>query len=139
MFLFVCNIPFIDHYLDDFFFLAEKSHNTCSKALNSAIDMCQFLNVPFALDKLVGPTTKLTYLDIQIDSVTFFMSLPKDKIIKIKQKLNSWPLRDTCVKKDLLSLIGLLSFACKVIKPGRTFLRRLIDLSTTGAHFILLF
>ena len=31
----------------------------------------------------------------------------------------------------MLSLIGTLSFACKVIKPGRIFLRRLIDLSTT--------
>ena len=33
-------------------------------------------------------------------------------------------------KRDLLSFIGFLSFACKVVKPGRRFLRRLIDLST---------
>ena len=34
-------------------------------------------------------------------------------------------------KWDLLSLIGLLSFAAKVVPPGRTFLRRMIDLSTS--------
>ena len=34
-------------------------------------------------------------------------------------------------KRDLLSLIGFLSFACRVVKPGRMFLRRLIDLSTS--------
>ena len=34
-------------------------------------------------------------------------------------------------KRELLSLIGSLSFACKVVKPGRMFLRRLIDLSTS--------
>ena len=32
---------------------------------------------------------------------------------------------------ELLSLIGSLSFAFKVVKPGHIFLRRLIDLSTT--------
>ncbi|XP_057296127.1 uncharacterized protein LOC130625062 [Hydractinia symbiolongicarpus] len=36
-----------------------------------------------------------------------------------------------CTKRELLSLIGSLSFACKVVKCGRMFLRRLIDLSTT--------
>ena len=39
-----------------------------------------------------------------------------------------------CTKHDLLSLIGKLSFAAKIIPPGRTFLRHLIDLSTTVAR-----
>ena len=34
-------------------------------------------------------------------------------------------------ERELLSLIGSLSFACKVVKPGRIFLRRLVDLSTS--------
>ena len=36
------------------------------------------------------------------------------------------------MKRELLALIGHLSFAAKVVKPGRLFLRRLIDLSTTA-------
>ena len=39
-----------------------------------------------------------------------------------------------CVKRELLSLIGKLSFACKVVPAGRIFLRRLIDLSMTVKH-----
>ena len=35
--------------------------------------------------------------------------------------------------KDLPSLLGHLNFACKVIKPGRCFLKRLYDL-TCGSH-----
>ena len=34
-----------------------------------------------------------------------------------------------CTKQQLLSLIGKLSFACKVVPAGRTFLCRMIDLS----------
>ena len=33
-----------------------------------------------------------------------------------------------CSRKELESLIGLLNHACKVVRPGRTFLRRMIDL-----------
>lgn len=36
---------------------------------------------------------------------------------------------EKCTKRDLLSVIGKLSFACKVIPAGRIFLRRLIDKS----------
>ena len=42
-------------------------------------------------------------------------------------------------KRDLLSLIGTLGHACKVIKPGRSFLRRIIDLSKRVSdlnHFV---
>ena len=39
--------------------------------------------------------------------------------------------RQSVTKQELLSLVGLLSFASKVVRPGRMFLRRLIDLSTT--------
>lgn len=37
--------------------------------------------------------------------------------------------RKACKKRDLLSLIGVLSHACKAVRAGRSFLRRLIDLS----------
>ena len=45
--------------------------------------------------------------------------------------LTLWRGKKKCAKRELLSLIGSLSFASKVVKPGRMFLRRLIDLSTT--------
>ena len=34
-----------------------------------------------------------------------------------------------CKKRELLSLIGQLNHACRVVRAGRTFLRRMIDLS----------
>ena len=47
------------------------------------------------------------------------------------QKLAAWRKRRACRKRELLSLIGSLSHACKAVRAGRSFLRRLIDLSTT--------
>ena len=56
-----------------------------------------------------------------------------DKLSSLKVAISDWLSRRKCTERDLLSLIGSLSFACRVVKPGRIFLRRLIDLSTRAA------
>ena len=89
------------------------------------------LGVPLAPDKIIGPTQIITYLGIEIDSVDQCIRLPPDKLCEIRSLLTKWHTLKKCTKRELLSLIGSLSFACKVVKPGRIFLRRLIDLSTT--------
>ena len=124
-------IKWVEHYLDDYLF-AERSHVACSQIIHSAQGLCKFLNVPLASDKMVGPAQVVTYLGIEIDTLQFALKLPAEKLQKLNTLLAQWQLQPTCTKRELLSLIGSLSFACKVIKPGRTFLRRLIDLSTTG-------
>ena len=43
--------------------------------------------------------------------------------------LKQWQNRKRCRKRQLLSLIGKLAHACKVVRVGRIFLRRLINLS----------
>ena len=45
--------------------------------------------------------------------------------------LKEWQGRSSESKRDLLSLIGHLSFAAMVVPPGRTFIRQLLDLSCT--------
>ena len=56
--------------------------------------------------------------------------LPQPKLEQLKSLIASWRGKKVGSKRDLLSLIGVLSHACKVVRAGRTFLRRLIDLST---------
>lgn len=89
------------------------------------------LGVPIAQDKLQGLSRCLTFLGIEIDSVNSCVRLPSDKLSTLSSSVRHWSSRKKCRKSELLSLIGSLSFACKVVKPGRIFLRRLIDLSTT--------
>lgn len=44
------------------------------------------------------------------------------------QLLRQWQSKKRCLKKELESLIGSLHHVTKVVPPGRSFLRRLIDL-----------
>ena len=127
LFVEIGGIPTVTHYLDDYFFVV--STKVLSQAnLESAIHLCEYLGVPLAVNKMVGPST---YLGIQLDSASLIISLPENKLINLVNMLEAWDAKLTCTKRDLLSLVGSLSFACKVVKPGRTFLRLLIDLSTT--------
>ena len=95
--------------------------------------------MPVAMEKVEGPATKLTFLGIQIDSVTFELSLPSEKLARTKQLVMSWQGKRAATKRQLLSLIGSLSHAASVMVPGRTFLRRLIDTAKMAhklQHFV---
>ena len=81
----------------------------------------------------------ITFLGIELDTVELELRLPQDKLVWLTTELAGWRGRKACKKRDLLSLIGVLSHACKVVTAGRTFLRRLIELSTTTKrleHFV---
>ena len=80
------------------------------------------------MNKEQGPTTCLTFLGIEIDSVTAQLRLPSDKLQRLLSTLALWGDKKVCLRRELESLIGSLNRACKVVRPGRTFLRRIIDL-----------
>ena len=56
------------------------------------------------------------------------LRLPEEKLLHLKAHLEEWGDRKACQLKKLESLVGLLNHACKVVRSGRSFLRRMIDL-----------
>ena len=78
--------------------------------------------------KLEGPSTLLTVLGIELDSLLLQARLPQEKFDRIHTLLVSWSLKCHYTRKELESLIGNLQHACKVVPSGRTFLRRMINL-----------
>ena len=65
--------------------------------------------------------------------------LPTDKLERLRALLTVWESRKAGKKRELLSLIGYLQRTSKAIRQGRSFLRRLITLSTAGKnldHFV---
>ena len=120
------------HYLDDYFTVGPANSPVCANNVKTIIQVASNLGIPLASNKLEGPTTRLTFLGILIDSSSMETSLPDDKLQELLTELQSWSSRNKCLKRELLSLIGKLNFACRIIPAGRIFLRRLIDLSTSA-------
>ena len=117
------------HYLDDFLFVGPPQSSQCRESLQLAVAVCQELGVPLASDKLVGPIQKLQFLGITLDTVNLELHLPAEKLVRLKVLVSSWRGKRSCRKRELLSLIGHLQHATRVVKPGRSFLRRMIDLA----------
>ena len=124
-------IEMLVHYLDDFFTCGKANTSECARNIEIICNVFASLGVPLAHDKLIGPITCLVYLGTEIDSVAQVIQLPHQKFQDLVGVLNFLHQRKKCTKRELLSLIGKLSFAAKVIRPGRIFLQRLIDLSTS--------
>ena len=120
------------HYLDDYFTVGPANSPVCANNVKTIIQVASNVGIPLAPNKLEGPTTRLTFLGILIDSSCMETSLPDDKLQELLTELQSWSSRNKCLKRELLSLIGKLNFACRIIPAGRIFLRRLIDLSTSA-------
>lgn len=120
------------HYLDDYFIVGSPNSNQCLSLVSTMLSLCSRLGVPIAMDKLEGPATAIVFLGILVDSVKQELSLPPVKLSELVELVESWQHRKQCTKRQLLSLIGKLCFAARVVPAGRFFLRRLIDLSCTA-------
>ncbi len=116
------------HYLDDYILVGPPRSPVCKRHLQILLDECARLGIPIANHKTEGPATEVTFLGIVMDSVREELRLPQDKLTRLTALLAEWQAWRTCTRKELESLIGILNHACKVVRQGRSFLRRMIDL-----------
>lgn len=121
-------IEYVRHYLDDYIILGPPDSLDCERSLSILLDSASMLGIPIASHKTAGPATTLTFLGIEIDTIASELRLPEDKRQRLQTMLDEWGDRRVCSHKELESLIGHLNHACKVVRSGRSFLRRIIDL-----------
>ena len=113
------------HYLDNFLTLGPPGSPTCARNLATIKEVCSTLGIPLALEKVEGPSHTLTFLGITLDTQEMMVHPPPDKLHRIRSLLTSWLKKKKATKREILSLMGLLQHATKVVKPGRTFVARM--------------
>ena len=128
-------IPLVFHYLDDFIIVGPPHSLQCAHSLAILDGVFITLHIPMAAHKREGPTTCLVILSIEIDTQAGELRLPTDKLKRLRSLLQEWGDKRVCAHKELESLIGLLNHACKVVRSGRSFLRRMIDFIACSATF----
>ena len=65
---------------------------------------------------------------IEVDTMAGELRLPQDKLTHLQSLLTKWKDRKVCSPRDLESLVGTLNHACRVVRAGRSFLQRMLDL-----------
>ncbi|KAG1925038.1 proline and serine-rich protein 1-like [Pimephales promelas] len=123
-------IPHLLHLLDDFLIISP--HDAIPAAhLVRVQKVFAELGIPLAQEKTTGPTTSIEFLGINLDSVNFQASLPKEKIDRIILIAANFTDRSKCSKRELLSLLGHLNYAMRIIPQGRPFITHLLALSSS--------
>ena len=120
-------------YLDDFLIISQ-SKIKCQKALSILIQLLRKLGFSILWGKVVDPTTKITFLGIELDSVVMMLRLPDEKLQSFTQELQGFVHRKRASKRQLQTLAGRLSRAAGVVKGGRVFLRRIFNQISTLKH-----
>jgi len=109
-----------------------QTKEDCKYYLEQFLDICGEIGIPMAPNKTVGPEKVLTFLGIEgieLDTENQVARLPDDKLQNCLFMIKDFLYRKKVTLKELQSIGGLLNFACRVVLPGRAFLRRLFDLS----------
>ncbi|GAV00946.1 hypothetical protein RvY_11728 [Ramazzottius varieornatus] len=106
------------HPIDDFWEAGPPDDPDCQRVLNLFRYFCNYLGVLIAEEKTDGPTTKLTFLGIELDTVKQTIAVPEGKVKELMDELTVFHRKPRATKNELQSLIGKLSFATKCLPAG---------------------
>lgn len=113
-------------YIDDFLLIA-PTREECNNALHCLINLVRRFGFHISWNKVVGPTQRITFLGIEIDTRDCTLSLGEQKLAKVHQQLDEFSKKRRASKQQLQRLAGLLNWACQGIRGGKFFLRRILD------------
>ncbi|KAK3103148.1 hypothetical protein FSP39_016826 [Pinctada imbricata] len=126
----------IVHYIDDFLFAGPAKSENCKELMATFDIICDRLGVPISQDKTKGPSTKLTFPGLGIDTDTQTIYVPPDKVQNLQTLLLATLQSKKLTLKEMQALIGSLAFICKALPAGRAFCRRFYDsLSSASKPF----
>ena len=120
--------PETSHYLDDTITLGLGYANT-DQSIEIFKHTAKDSGWEIQETKCTKPDYETEHLGVMFDTPNHQLRISADRLSEICALLREWLSKNICTKRQLLSLIGKLSFVARVVRCSRTFLRRLIDLS----------
>ena len=108
------------HYIDDFITVGALGTGECARSMRAFKEACGRLGVPLDDSKEEGPASVLTFLGIELDTQLGEVRLPRERRLGLRKKLEEWRGMKSCRKRELLSILGHLSHACRAVRAGRS-------------------
>ena len=87
------------HYLDNFLFLGSPNSEAGERNRSVALETCEKLGVPVAVQKLEGPSTCLTFLGLELDTEAQKIWLSEEKLERVRGLIRLWQARKKCTKR----------------------------------------
>ena len=116
---------FAINYLDDIG--GADTPERADKAFNSLRELLYNFGLQEAVEKACPPTTIMSFLGVEVNSMSMTLSIPEAKWKEIVEVLKNWSSKDKASLQEVQELAGLLNFACRCIRPGRIYLSRILN------------
>jgi hypothetical protein len=113
-------------YLDDFLFIAD-SKRELEQAMVKAARILEKFGLCNNLKKLEGPSRRMEFLGIVLDSIAESLYLPEHKMDAMKESLEKTLAMRAPSLKHMRSLLGKFAHLASVLPAARPFTRALID------------
>ena len=114
------------HYLDDFLTVGPPNSNITNRTLTLSSRYVISSESHWHWRKLRDQLyTSLSFLGITLDTVTMEAKLSPEKFLRLQLLVTEWLDKSKATKRDILSIVGHLQHATKVIRQARTFVSRL--------------
>ena len=114
------------NYIDNLIYCSLPS--TVNQSYQFLLSLLQDLGLDISEKKLCPPDTKVICLGILFDTVDRTIFIPPNKLSEIVKVCHDWPDKKVVTKNQLQSLLGLLLYINKCVKPARYFLNRMLHL-----------
>ncbi len=116
------------NYLDDYICICcSEQHGATSLDILE----CTVKDSGFEVQKIktVGPAKVLEFLGIVLDCILCQLRISAERLQEVSDMLSECLEKRKATKRDLLAIVGKLQFCARVIRDGKFFIRRIIDLS----------
>ena len=112
-------------YLDDI--LGVALPHKAKNAFMSLNNLIVSLGLPVNQNKVVAPAEEMLCLGININAKTGMLTIPREKILQIKELCKKWLSRAYATRKSLQKLLGHLIYLHKCVQPSRLFVNRILQ------------
>ena len=113
-------------YLDDFLIVSPTSEQ-CRHTMNVLLTLLRRLGFAINWKKVDDPCKDIIFLGTRLNSIDLSVSLPANKLSELYVLLEDFSTRKRASKKQLQSLAGRLNWASRVVRGGRSYLRRVLN------------
>lgn len=127
-------------YLDDILLIG-NSPLECSENVRETREILEYLGLVLNLDKCkMLPSTQCKFLGFIIDTKSFTIRLPQEKIQKIIELANLFKNKERFTIRELAQFVGILVAACPAVRYGRLYTKLLerekyLALQASGGKF----
>ena len=116
----------VTNYIDDI--ISQASPSQAEDSFSTLDELLRDLGLDLSQKKLIYPTTRVLCLGVIIDTESFTISVPEDKLYDIRHTSMQWQDKTSCSKKELQALLGKLLYITKCVQASRPFHNRMLQL-----------